>query len=73
MSNARAKAASKILVGAGQFVSGAMTATGHGIVGTVCRNSGMMSSARVIGRRSCQDGKKNLTEGMNEWRQANRP
>lgn len=72
MSSEKAKAARKMITGAGQVISGVVTGTGHGVVGGMCRNSGMMSGAQAIGRQSLRNGQKKFNEGLKEWKEADR-
>ncbi len=72
MTSKQIKAIATIVFGAGQAVNGAVTATGHGMFGTMCRNSRLMGIALCVGKRSMDKGKARVAEGMKEWREANR-
>jgi hypothetical protein len=70
MNDKKVKAAVKVVTGAVQVASGAATATGKGIVGGYLRSREMMTSARAIGRMSIANGQRNISQGMQEWRDA---
>ena len=59
-------AAGKIVKGAAQVASGVVTASGHGLIGTACRNSNMLTSAAIIGKKGCDSGAKSIKEGIRE-------
>ena len=67
MTNMQAKAIVHMVVGVGQIVSGVVTATGHGVVGKICRDTGCMSRAFVLGKLSVDGGKARFAKGMREW------
>lgn len=65
-------AAGKVALGAGRIVSGFATATGHGLLGGLCRQHHMMAQAIHIGRRSAEGGFEMLKEGVADWQDASR-
>ena len=70
MSKKKVEGAVKMVSGAGQVVSGAMTAAGKGIVGTAFRNSGMVTSASIYAKESVERGVKKFKEGVEDFRQS---
>ena len=65
------KAAVKVVIGSGRMASGAATAAGKGVLGSYARNHHMMHAARAYGIQTIRAGKKQVEEGMREWRAAN--
>ena len=65
--NKKLKAAAKMVKGAAQVVSGVVTGTGHGVVGTALKNAHMTRGAAELGKRSIKKGAKNCEDGMREF------
>ncbi|MFK7735154.1 MAG: hypothetical protein AB8B50_03945 [Pirellulaceae bacterium] len=66
----KAKAALKMAMGAGQVVSGAMTASGKGILGGMCKSQGMMGQAARCGTMSIKQGSKKFQEGLEDFKKS---
>lgn len=64
------KAAGKIALGAARVVSGIVTATGHGILGTYLKNHNMRAQALRLGKASTEAGGKMFDEGVKDWEKA---
>ena len=64
----KVKAAAKVAVGAAQVASGVATATGHGILGAICKKHHMMTQAVMLGRHNVQRGMEKMKEGMDDWK-----
>jgi hypothetical protein len=64
------KAAGKVAWGAARIASGIATATGHGLLGAICRQHHVMHSALRYGQHSAESGLKTLKAGVAEWQDA---
>ncbi|GAB5405702.1 MAG: hypothetical protein Aurels2KO_39330 [Aureliella sp.] len=64
----KARAAVKMVKGVGQIVSGAVTASGKGILGGMCKSQGMMGQAQRYGTMSIKQGSKKFQEGLEDFK-----
>jgi hypothetical protein len=67
---ARMKACGKVALGAAKMVSGVVTATGHGLVGTYCRNHRAIQAAIALGVYSLASGTEMIEHGIAEFKDA---
>lgn len=67
---AKLVAAGKIALGTARMASAVATATGHGLIGTFCRNHHGMKLAIHIAKLGLRGGRKQLDEGIAEWKRA---
>lgn len=63
-------AAGKIACGAARVVGSIVTATGHGILGSYCRQHHMMNSAIRLASDGVRNGSKAIEEGVERWKRA---
>lgn len=56
----------KVAWGTARVVSGVLTATGHGLIGTYFRNHHMMWRAMYLGKLSVKEGLEKVEEGARE-------
>lgn len=70
VTKAKLIAAGKIALGAGRIASGLITATGHGLIGASLRQHHMMRNAFHLGKLSMMGGRRQLDEGLDEWKRA---
>ncbi|MEJ7927035.1 hypothetical protein WG908_09735 [Sphingobium sp. AN641] len=66
------KAAGKVALGAARIVSGVVTATGHGFLGSLLRQHHMIHHAARLGKHSAEGGLNMLKEGVADWQDATR-
>jgi hypothetical protein len=62
------KAGAKIAMGAGRMVSGVLTATGHGLVGSFLKSHHLMRQGMILAKHSIEGGKKQFDKGLEEWK-----
>ena len=70
MSKKKLFAAGKMIAGTGRLASGVITAAGKGAMGGICRQNGMITAARNLGRSSYAKGQKMIDEGIRDWHDA---
>ncbi|WP_395738319.1 hypothetical protein [Prosthecobacter sp.] len=63
-------AAGKIAYGAARVVGSIVTATGHGIIGSYCRQHHMMNAAARLASDGLKNGGKSIEEGIERWKRA---
>ena len=63
-------AAGKIALGSARIVSGAMTATGHGILGAASRKYHFVPAALRIAKNSVEGGMEMIQDGLDDWKRA---
>jgi hypothetical protein len=63
----KVKAGAKIALGAGRMISGVLTATGHGLLGTFLKSHHLTRQGMMLGKYSIEGGKKQFDKGLEEW------
>lgn len=56
----------KIGIGVGRMISGVVTASGHGLLGSYLRNRNMQQQALWLGKKSVEAGKRMTEEAVEE-------
>ena len=73
MDKAKIDAATKMAWGAARIASGVVTATGHGVLGTACRNHHQMRLAVKFGAETIKKGVQTFRDGLDDWNRAQNP
>jgi hypothetical protein len=64
----RIEAGAEIAFGTAKIISGALMATGHGLIGSYLKSHHHMRTAAVYGSRGIKSGVEHIKSGVDQWK-----